>query len=84
MDRDSSVGIATCYWLDGLGFESRWGHSFRLALRHTKPPVQWVKDPMVERPGRGVGHPPPSSVEVKETVDVYLNPPLGLHDQLRA
>ena len=25
-DRDSSVGIATRYGLDGLGFESRWGH----------------------------------------------------------
>ena len=61
MDRDSSVGIGTCYWLNGLRFESRWGrlfpHPSRLALRHTKPPVQRVQDPVVERPRRGVGHP---------------------------
>jgi len=25
MGRDSAVGIATRYGLDGLGFESRWG-----------------------------------------------------------
>jgi hypothetical protein len=37
----------------------------------------------VERPGCGVDHPPPSSAEVKERVEQYLNspstPPLGLH-----
>ena len=26
--RDSSVGIATHYWLDGPVIESRWGHDF--------------------------------------------------------
>ena len=26
--RDSSVGIATRYWLDGPGIESRWGARF--------------------------------------------------------
>ena len=26
----------------------------------------------VKRPGRGVDHPPPSSVEVKESVELYL------------
>ena len=26
--RDSSVGIATCYGLDGPGIESRWGTRF--------------------------------------------------------
>jgi hypothetical protein len=24
VDRDSAIGIATCYGLDGLGIESRW------------------------------------------------------------
>ena len=47
--RDSSVGIATGYGLDGPGIESRWGRDFphptRTALRPrdpTPPPVQWV------------------------------------------
>jgi hypothetical protein len=26
--RDSAVGIATCYELDGPGIESRWGRDF--------------------------------------------------------
>jgi hypothetical protein len=46
----------------------------------TQPPVQctvsflWIK-----RPGRGLNHPPPSSAEVKEKVDVfpYLPHPSG-------
>jgi hypothetical protein len=45
-DRDSAVGIATRYWLDGPGIESRWGQDFphlsRPTLGHTQPPIQWV------------------------------------------
>ena len=44
--RDSSVGIATRYELDGPGIESRWGRDFPHpsipALRPTQPPIQWV------------------------------------------
>ena len=44
--RDSSVGIATRYRLDGPGIEFRLGRYFshppRLALGPTQPPVQWV------------------------------------------
>jgi hypothetical protein len=44
--RDSSVGIATRYGLDGPGIESRWGRDFsqpsRPAPGPTQPPVQWV------------------------------------------
>ena len=32
--------------------------------------------PGVKRPRHGVDHPPPSSAEVKETVELYLCPPL--------
>jgi len=46
MDRDSSVGIATRYGLDGPGIESRWSgdlpHLSRPALGPTQPPIQWV------------------------------------------
>ena len=50
MGRDSSVGIATRYGLDGQGIESRWGgreifpHLSRPALGPTQPPTQWVPD----------------------------------------
>jgi hypothetical protein len=44
--RDSVVGIATWYGLDGPGIETRWGrdfpHPFRPALKPTQPPIQWV------------------------------------------
>jgi hypothetical protein len=44
--RDSVVGIATRYGLDGPGIESRWRRDFtqssRPALGPTQPPVQWV------------------------------------------
>jgi hypothetical protein len=42
--RDSSVGIATRYGLDGPGIESRWGrdisHLFIPGLGHTRPLIQ--------------------------------------------
>ena len=31
---------------------------------------------------RGVNHPPPTSAEVKERIELYLYPPLGLHGKL--
>jgi hypothetical protein len=44
--RDSSVGIATRYGMDGMGIESRWGTRFfassRLALGPIRSHVQWV------------------------------------------
>ena len=43
---DSSVGIATWYWLDGPGFESRWERVFPLPSRPTlgptQHPIKWV------------------------------------------
>jgi hypothetical protein len=70
--RDSSVGIATRYGLDGPGIESRWGTRF-FAHVQTGPEAHPASCSMgtgsflgVKRPGRGADHPPPSSAEVKK------------------
>jgi len=77
LDRDSSVGIATRYGLDGPGTESRWGRDFphlsRPALGPTRRPIRSV--PCFS--GRGVDHQPPFSAEVKEKVELYLYSPFG-------
>jgi len=45
-------------------------------------PVSYTMDtvsfPGVKRSGRGVDHPPPSSAEVKERVELHLYSPMGL------
>jgi hypothetical protein len=85
MGRDSSVGIATRYGLDGPGIESRWGARFSAPVQ-TGPgahPASYTigtkSFPGVERPRRGADRPPPSSAEVKERVGYTSTPPLGLH-----
>ena len=62
--RDSSVGIATRYGLDGSGIEPRWGSRFCAPVQ-TVPgahPASCTMDtgsfPGVKRPGYGVDHPP--------------------------
>ena len=82
MGRDSSVGIATRYGLDGPGIEYRWGGEiFRIRPDRprgpTQSPIQCVPclSRGVKRPGRGVDHPLPSSAEVKERVELYLYSP---------
>ena len=65
LGRNSSVGIATRYGLNGPGIESRGDEIFR-----TRPDRPWVPPvllyngyrvsfPGVKRPGRGVNHTPP-------------------------
>jgi len=75
---DSSAGTATRYGMDGPGIEFRWGAIFPAPVQ-TGPEVHPASCTMgtgsfpgVKRPGRGVDHPPTSSAEVKERVELYL------------
>ena len=81
--RDSVVGIGTGYGLDGPGIESRCGVRFFAPVQtypgaHPAPYTMGTGSvPGVKRPGRGVDHPTPSSVEVKERIELYLYSPYG-------
>ena len=81
LGRDNSVGIATRYGPEGPGIEFRWGRDFPSPASGTFGPRSFLCDgyrvsfPCAKRPGRGVDHPPRSSAEVKERVDVYLYSP---------
>ena len=77
----SVVGIVTAYWLDGPGIESRWGRDFPHMSRPALRPLillyngyrifPWGK----VRPGCDVDPSPPSSTEVKNSVELYLYSP---------
>jgi hypothetical protein len=81
--RDSKVGIATRDGQDGPGIGSRWErdfpHSSRAALGPTQLPIQYVPGIFLEvkRLGSDVNHPPTSSAEVKERVEIrrYISGP---------
>ena len=78
--RDGSVGIAARYGVDGQGIESRWGGGPRFsAAVQTGPGAHPTSYTMgtgsfqgVKRPGNGANHPPPSSSEVKDRVELHL------------
>jgi hypothetical protein len=89
--RDSSVGIATGYGLDGPGIEFRWGrdiqHLSREVLGPTQPPVQWILGLFPdgkERPGRDPDPSPPSSAVGHEKVELYFYSPYGPYKLYRA
>jgi hypothetical protein len=58
-------------FISNLSYDRPWDpfgllyHEYRVSL------------PGVKRPERGVNHPPPSSAEVKERVELYLYSPSG-------
>jgi hypothetical protein len=81
--RGSSVDLATVYGWMVWGSNPGEGEIFR-----TPPDRRWDPPSLlynglqvpfqgVNRPGRGVDHPPPSIAEVKERVQLYLNTASG-------
>ena len=81
MGCDSLVGIATRYGLDGP--RSNPG-GVRFSAVQTDPGTHPAcctmgtgSFPGVKLSGRGVDHPPPSSAEVKERVELYIYSPSG-------
>jgi hypothetical protein len=83
-DRDSSVGIATLYWLDGPGIESRWGARFSAPVQtgpgaHPASYTMWTGSfPGVKRPGRGADPPPQLAPRLRKDSRYNSAPPLGL------
>ena len=83
MERDSSVGIATRYRLDGPGTEFRWGAIVSAPVQtglgaHPAHCTMCIGSfPGVKRPGRGVEHPSQLSAEVEGRVELYIYSPSG-------
>ena len=81
--RDSAVGIATRYGLDGSGIESRWRRDFSAPVQTGSGayPASYIMAtgyfPGVKRPGCGVDHPSRSSAEVEGRVELYICSPSG-------
>jgi hypothetical protein len=83
VSRDSSVGIATTLRAGRSGDQIPVGARFSAPVL-TGPeayPASCTMGtgsfPVVKRPGRGVEHPPSSSAEVKERIQLYLYSPSG-------
>ena len=83
--RDSSVGMATRYGLDGPGIESWWGARFSAPIQ-TGPGAHPASYALgtgsftgVKRPRSGVDHPPHLAPRLKEEYSYTSTPPLGLH-----
>ena len=80
MGRDSSVGIATGYGLDGKGIKSRWGARFSAPVQTASGahPASYTMGtgsfPGVKWPGRGDDRPNTTTAEVKERVAIPLLP----------
>jgi len=78
MGWDSSYGISTRYGLGGPSIESQWGATFSAPVQtgSESHPASYTRGTgsflEVKRSWRGVDHPPPSSADVKERIELYL------------
>ena len=78
--RDSVVGIATHCGVVGVRIESRWGQDLRNRSDRSWGPSSLLNNGYrvsfsgVKRPRSGVNHPPRSSVEIKERVELLYVP----------
>ena len=71
--RDSSVGIATRYGLDGPDIETRWRRDFPYPSAHSASCTMGPESsPGVKRLGPGADHPPPCSAEFAIVLELYL------------
>jgi len=76
--KDSSIGIATRYGLDGPEIESRWEARYSAPVHicpgaHPAPYIMGTGSfPGIKRPGPRVDHPPASGAEVTEIVELYI------------
>jgi len=76
--RDSAVGIATCYGLDGPGVEFRWGggRDFPQQSRRVVGPTMYnehlISYPGAKQAGRDIDHLPPPNADVEERVKLYI------------
>jgi len=73
--RDSVVGIATRYGLDGAGIVFQEGRGFpcrrdRSGAHSASYTMGTGSVPGVERPGREINHIPPSSAEIEERIEL--------------
>jgi len=86
MGRDSSVGIATGYGLDGPRTESRWGARFSAPVQTSSLLYNRYRvfPGGKERPGRDADPSPPSSAVGHERVELYLYSPYGPYGLYRA
>jgi hypothetical protein len=82
--RDSSVGIVTHYWLDGRIRQENKKNPNSSEIFRIRPDRPWGPPGLlykeyrisfleVKRPELGANHPPLSSAEVKEKVELYFH-----------
>jgi len=73
--RDSVLGIATRYILNGPGIGSQWRRDFprpsRPTLEPLSPCIVEIRSLSLEQSDRGVDYPPASSAEVEECVLLF-------------